>query len=373
MRSIVLAALIAGASSAFAAPPAWMNALDGAAHPAGIVLAGGSPVVAYTSSPCGANLHDNAFRNRMAVAKFDAAGKQLYDVEIPRPKEVIARLRGPSFGVIDGIAALPDGDLIVVAEFIEGQPWLLRLDSATGGVRFSKPIGDPKGHTVISSISSAGDDVVIGGGVENHIYVARYSGNGEKRWEQTVNAGGTAVANDVAAMSDGSAVAAATAGSQVVIIRFDKSGQSAAQRRFEGEAPQLAVTRDTIGVAYDIPNTRGASLRFKALDASLTELTEVAFESPTTAKQIVAGNGAFRLYYAAAETIRVASFSARGTREADAVALEAKFGVELQVAAASDAAYIALVDPFFSSNGTICPRARLARISPTSTTAKGIQ
>jgi len=366
MKTLLLAIALSAALPSLAAPAAWMTSFSGRTQAAGLVVVDGSPVVAYTSTPCVApsEKDDPHFRNRMAITRFDATGKQLYDVEIPRPKEVVARLRGPSYGVIDGIAALPDGDLMVVAEFIEGFPWLLRVDSKTGGVRFSKAIGDPQGLTVIAAVAPVGDDVVIVGGVGAKIYFARYSANGEKRWEQSVNAGDSGSAHSVAALGDGSIVVAATSERQIILLHLDASGQTLGQRRFEGTSPQLATTRDTIGVAYDVLNT-AQSLRFKALDASLAELAEVPFDAAASAQFLAAQNGSFRLFTGEPEKIRMTSFSARGKREEQSDVADVKFAV--QIFDAGD--YLAFVDPFFHDNGTLCGKARVARIS----LSKGIQ
>lgn len=365
MKPLLLTIALSAALPSLAAP-AWETAFSGKTHLAGMVVVDGTPVVAYTSTPCvtPSEKDDPHFRNRMAIARFDAAGKQIYDVEIPRPKEVVARLRGPSYGVIDGIAALSDGDLIVVAEFIEGLPWLLRVDSKTGGLRFSKAIGDPKGETAIAAVAAVGDDVVIAGGVETKIYFARYSGNGEKKWEQAVNAGDSGSAESVATLGDGTIVVAATSGRQVILLHIDANGHTLGERRFEGTSPQIATTRDTIGVAYDILDT-AQSLRFKALDSSLAELADVPFGAAVSSQFLAVHSGSFRLFTGEPEKLRMTSFSAAGKRQEQSDVMDVKFAVQLF--AAGD--YLAFVDPFFHDNGTLCGKAGVARIS----LSKGIQ
>jgi hypothetical protein len=379
MKRLALTLFVCLAVPAFAEPAAWVTAFTGGSRPAGVAaLRDGSSVVAYTASPCSLSGHDKGpdFRNRMAVARVDSTGRIVYDVEIPRPKEVLARLRGASVGVIDGIAALPDGDLLLVAEFIEGQPWLVRIDGDSGGVRFSKFIGDEKGHTVISSVAAAGDDVVIGGGLETDLYLARYSGNGQKRWEKVVNAGGIEAVYDLAVMSDGSAVATAmlqpapeATAPQAMIIRLDKEGRELAQRRFEGETPVVAVTRDTIGIAYEVLPPNKQALRFRVFDAALAELAEVPFDNVTTGKRLVAFNDTFQLLYAGKETIRMTSLTSRGKPQGDREAVTAKLALEMRVAAGADSVYLAFIAAFDTEAGRICTKARLARIPITTTTS----
>jgi hypothetical protein len=357
----------------FAQTPHWVSPAGGLADPAGMVaLEDGSSIVAYTLRPCKLPPPSELppdFRNRMAVAKVSASGKTVYDVELPRPKEVVATLRGPSAGVIAGIAALSDGDLIVVAAFIEGSPWLLRLDGDNGGVRFSKFIGDEKGLMVITRVVSVGDDVIIGGVQETDLYVARYSGNGQKRWERVVNSGGAEAVKDLAVMRDGSVVATAMVEpapgakeAQSLLIRFDASGNVAGQRRFDGEAPVLAVGPDRIAVAFDTGPERRQTLRVRLFDTALRELEDVPFDVVSTSKRLIARGSSFDLIYGGVDKIRIASLSP-GKPKDDVVLFDARYALDLHVAAVRDFVSIAFTDSTVKEEEKACPKVRVARIS----------
>ena len=386
MCRLVFTLLVCLAGPAFAEAPGWVTTFASGSEPAGVTaLADGSSVIAYTATPCALTGKQDEvpdFRNRMAIAKVNAAGKTVYDVEIPRPKEVLAMLRGPSTGVVGGITALSDGDLIVVAEFIEGYPWLIRLDGDSGGVRFSKFIGDTKGNTVIVSVAADGDDVVIGGGRESDMYVARYSGNGQKRWEQVVNAGGVEAVNALAVMSDGSVVATAMVQPapgatypQAIIIRLDKDGRTLGQRRFEGESPVLAVTRNSIGVAYEDLPPKKQTLRVKVLDTALAELAEVPFDGTFTAKRLVAQNDSFQLLYAGEDKIRMMSLSSRGKQQGDREVFAARFAIQMSAAVAGNSVYVAFIAGLETEDGKVCSKAHLVRIPLTTASSswKGIR
>ena len=371
MKSI-LALLIA--VPLFAQTPSWVSPPGGLADPAGVAALGdGSSVVAYTLRPCTIPRTSELppdFRNRLAVAKVSANGKTLYDVELPWPKEVLAKQRGPAAGVIEGIAALSDGDLIVVPAFIEGSPWLLRLDGENGGVRFSKFIGDETGLTVIRRVVSIGDDVILGGIRETDLYVARYSGNGQKRWERIVNAGGAEVVKDLAVMSDGSIVAVAMVEpppgakeAQSLVIRFDASGNVAGQRRFDGETPVVAAGPDRIAVAFDAGPERRQTLRIRLFDAALREIADVPLDVVATAKRLIARGGSFELVYAGVDKVHIASLSPLGKPQSDRGLFDARYALDLHVAADRDSVSIVFIDSNAKEEGIACPKAWAARIS----------
>jgi hypothetical protein len=388
MRIQITALAIAAYASvsALAAPPQWSASFGSFAHVQGVaLLKDGAALVAYTSTPCekvGSHEDDPSFHNKMAVAKVDSSGKTIFDVDVPRPREVMEKLRRGSTGLIDGVVAFDDGDFIVVAEFREGEPWLVRYDPA-GAMRWAKSITTSE-HRTITAVRPAGDDLVLAGTSGTDFLLARYSANGQKLWERVINAGGMDSLTDVALEPKGGIAAVgnstplsatATTPPQVIVFRFDKDGGQVAQRRFEGLDPTVAVSGDTIGVGYGLLLEDRQTVRFKAFDKTLAELAEVPFATLSGTEDVVSVKDGYLVVYAAGQQTRIAPLSARGTRAGDERIVDISYPHEFRAVGAGEILYLAFTDPLARENERICTKARLARIplTPTSSNGEGIR
>lgn len=376
MRNHLFASvLLFTAVVAQAQQPEWSVSFGSFSQVAGLdVTRDGAALLAYTSTPCEkvmAPRDEPAFMNRLAVAKVDRSGKTVFDVEIRRPSGVGEPRGGPSMGTIGGLAALDDGDFIVFAEFVEGQPWMLRFDGE-GKPVFAKELVREGRHT-ITSVLRVGEDVVVGGHAEGDFYVARYASSGRVVWEKVIDNGDIDVVVDLAADPETGIVAvgmslpadlqrAMVAGS-VSVFRFDDTGKLAAETHFPGRFPNVAVSPASIAVVYDRGEGLEVSVRMRTFSRSLAQSAEVGVPAAGPQATInAAPDGGFVIAALGETKPVVLSMSPTGARRA-AADITLPTAAEYRLAWDGTGLYVVGNEIGVREEGRTCIRVRLTRVA----------
>jgi hypothetical protein len=387
----------------------WATEYGSFAHMGGVtMLNDGSIVLAYTSTPCEkvSAAPSEYSPNQLALVKLDSDGNVLFNVDISRPAELLKdTAHKPVYGTIDGLVALDDGDFIVVAEFPEGYPWLLRLD-ATGHARFAKSlrasrqnsgrrIGDVviTGHadsdkapsanrqdprrTIIGIVVTSDGNIAVGGGAGDDFLVAKYTPNGALQWEKIINGGGIDVITGLAADDRGGVVAVgmtfpkenASDAPPMIVLHIDKNGVVGAKRDFHGEFPHVAISRGMIGVSYSRDNGEKV-VWLKILDGSLGEVTEVGFDTTVDGQTVAAANdGTFVVFWTRGGSF-IDRIGVHGERLGEIAGFGTKYAGAARMVVGDRALYVAWEDPNAKVNGQSCRVVRLARLAPATIPAK---
>ncbi len=186
--------------------------------------------------------------------RLDPAGGLRQEIRIGNPHG--ERRLNPAYRYVGGIAMLEDGGALLVLEFIEREPSLVRLDAA-GKVVFVKPAGE-RGTVIAKLVSAGGGRFLLLGGQGQDAIAIKVDAQGNRIWVRRFDHGEHEAFVDGMATEDGGFVAVANKGPEdpgladhVWVLRCNRDGDRESEAILAGRNGRVARAPDGYRVLYD--------------------------------------------------------------------------------------------------------------------------
>jgi len=233
-------------------------------YKAATVTPAGEIVVAATAHVPDTNI------NTIRILHIDLAGKQVGDVGLDLPH-----------ANIEGIATLPNGELLLVAELVEERPAILRLD-AGGKVLLNKaPLGAGRRVSILKTVVLSSGNVALLGRDDSGALALAADPNGRLLWEKRFDCGKSGAFVGATALPDGGLIVVGNNGdvqpSRICVVDYGPGGEQRRDAPWPGRFGSIArASNGTYGLVVD----RGAPGRqdvwLLGLDGALKAGWEVA-------------------------------------------------------------------------------------------------
>lgn len=229
---------------------------------------------------------------RLWLWRVNRKGDKIQEIQINNPYE--SQKSGRTDPSIKGIAAAEDGGILLVIEFFQGQPSIVKIDKKFSQL-FVKSIVEPSRHVAISKILPTSDKnfflighEIIDKSPETSLgedaFLMKIDGMGNSLWSKTTDRGKTESWVHGLPTDDGGVVLVGNRGSyqqlfigysEVWIAKVDSKGKIQSEKTFLGRYGSLAKTQEgPYAIVYDRSNSVGQDIRIRALGSDLRELWE---------------------------------------------------------------------------------------------------
>lgn len=212
--------------------------------------------------------------------RVNQRGEKVQEIQIKDPHG--GRTLSAVYPYIRSLAALPEGDVVLVVEFIKDQPAIVKIDR-NGKVAFVKDIAKPGSRAVISKMVVTVDKkhlILIGTNWADGLLM-KMDVAGNILWEKTMDHGKTELLVDVLADRDGSFVLIGNSGtygvfftgpSEIWVTKVDAKGDITSEKTFPGRYGSVARAQDGgYGIVYDKSRTGRRDIWVQTLTANLEE------------------------------------------------------------------------------------------------------
>jgi hypothetical protein len=181
---------------------------------------------------------------------------------------------------IRALAVLDQTHLLLIIDFVEHQPWLLKVNTETRDI-FAKELGDPSRLLTIRKMLSLTHQTFLLIGDENaDAFAMKIDAHGMSLWEKTFDRGKRELFVDGLVLPDGEVVLVGNSGeydifhagpSQVWVGRYNPQGDLMAEVHFPGR--HGSITRSTQGIyglVYDRGDEGQQEIHIRALKTDFT-------------------------------------------------------------------------------------------------------